>query len=83
MNKVKETLMLVLKGTAMGIGNAIPGVSGGTIAVVTKIFDRLIESITPNIKKLIKNMPFLLPVARGMVIGIFLTAKVLDYLFTE
>lgn len=83
MSKAKETAILVLKGTAMGIGNAIPGVSGGTIAVVTKIFDRLVESITPNIKKLIKNMPFLLPVAIGMAIGVFLTAKVLDYLFTE
>ena len=83
MSKAKEIVMLILKGTAMGIGNAIPGVSGGTIAVVTKIFDRLVESITPNIKKLIKNMPFLLPVAVGMAIGIFLTAKVLDYLFTE
>ena len=83
MSKAKEIIMLILKGTAMGIGNAIPGVSGGTIAVVTKIFDRLVESITPNIKKLIKNMPFLLPVAVGMAIGIFLTAKVLDYLFTE
>ena len=82
MSKAKEIIMLILKGTAMGIGNAIPGVSGGTIAVVTKIFDRLVESITPNIKKLIKNMPFLLPVAAGMAIGIFLTAKVLDYLFT-
>ena len=70
-------------GALIGIANAIPGVSGGTIAVVTKIFDRLVESITPNIKKLIKNMPFLLPVAAGMAIGIFLTAKVLDYLFTE
>ena len=83
MSKAKEIIMLLLKGMAMGIGNAIPGVSGGTIAVVTKIFDRLVESITPNIKKLIKNMPFLLPVAVGMAIGIFLTAKVLDYLFTE
>lgn len=82
MSKSKEILVLILKGTAMGIGNAIPGVSGGTIAVVTKIFDRLVESITPNIKRLIKNMPFLLPVAIGMAIGVFLTAKVLDFLFT-
>ena len=79
--KAKDSLILVLKGMAIGIGNAIPGVSGGTIAVVTKIFDRLIESIVPNIKKLIKNMPFLFPVGLGMVIGIFFTAVALDYLF--
>lgn len=79
--KFKDTFFLVLKGIAIGIGNAIPGVSGGTIAVVTKIFDRLLEAVTPNIKKLIKNMPFLIPVGLGMAIGIFLTAVALDYLF--
>lgn len=79
--KTKDSLILVLKGMAIGIGNAIPGVSGGTIAVVTKIFDRLIESIVPNIKKLIKNLPFLLPVGIGMAAGIFLTALLLEHLF--
>ncbi len=79
--KSKDTIILALKGMAIGIGNAIPGVSGGTIAVVTKIFDRLIESIVPNIKKLIKNLPFLLPVGIGMAAGIFLTALLLEHLF--
>ncbi len=79
--KTKDSLLLALKGMAIGIGNAIPGVSGGTIAVVTKIFDRLIEAITPDIKKLIKNLPFLLPVGIGMAAGIFLTALVLEKLF--
>ncbi len=74
-------IILALKGIAMGIANAIPGVSGGTIAVITKIYDELLESITPNIKKLIKNMPFLLPVGIGMIIGILLAAKVLAFLF--
>lgn len=81
--KAKDSIFLVLKGMAIGIGNAIPGVSGGTIAVVTKIFDRLVEAITPNIKKLIKNMPFLVPVGIGMVIGIFLTSVALEKLFKE
>lgn len=74
-------IILALKGIAMGIANAIPGVSGGTIAVITKIYDELLESITPNIKKLIKNMPFLVPVGIGMIIGILLAAKVLAFLF--
>lgn len=81
LGKAKDSIILILKGMAVGIGNAIPGVSGGTIAVVTKIYDRLIGSITPNIRKLIKNFPFLIPVGVGMVIGIFLTSVALDYLF--
>jgi len=79
--KAKDSIILALKGIVIGIGNAIPGVSGGTIAVVTKIYDRLIGAITPNIKKLIKNMPFLIPVGIGMVIGIFFTAVALEQLF--
>lgn len=81
LEKTKDSIMLILKGMAIGIGNAIPGVSGGTIAVVTKIFDRLIGAIVPDIKKLIKNLPFLLPVGIGMAAGIFLTALLLDHLF--
>lgn len=79
--KAKDSIILALKGILIGIGNAIPGVSGGTIAVVMKIYDRLIGSITINIKKLFKNMPFLIPVGIGMVIGIFLTSVALEQLF--
>lgn len=76
-------IMLCLKGIAIGIANAVPGVSGGTIAVVTGIYDKLLASITPNIKKLFKNMPFLIPVGIGMLLGILAAAKVLGFLFEE
>ena len=75
--------MLSLKGIAIGTANAVPGVSGGTIAVITKIYDKLLAAITPNIKKLIKNLPFLIPVGLGMLIGILAAAKVLGFLFDE
>lgn len=74
-------IILALKGIAVGIANAVPGVSGGTIAVVTKIYDELLGSLTPNIKRLIKKLPFLIPVGVGMLIGIFLASKVLGFLF--
>lgn len=38
-------VMLFLKGMAMGGANVIPGVSGGTIAFITGIYDRLIDSL--------------------------------------
>ncbi len=37
--------MLYLKGVAMGLGDSVPGISGGTIAVITKIYDQLVFSI--------------------------------------
>jgi len=41
----RSRLRLYLKGLAMGLGDSVPGVSGGTIAVITGIYDRLIFSI--------------------------------------
>ena len=77
---LRRNIILILKGIAMGIANAIPGVSGGTIAVITKIYDKLLDAITLNIKKLFKNLPFLLCVFGGMAIGIVLAAFALKFL---
>ena len=38
-------LVNVLKGLAMGAANVIPGVSGGTIAFITNIYERLINAL--------------------------------------
>ena len=40
-----KPLLLFLKGVAMGAANVIPGVSGGTVAFITGIFERLIAAI--------------------------------------
>ncbi len=40
-----DRIKLVLKGAAMGIAEVIPGVSGGTIAFITGIYERLIDAI--------------------------------------
>ena len=45
-------MILFLKGMAMGIANVIPGVSGGTIALITKIYEELIISLKSFDKKL-------------------------------
>ena len=42
---MKKYFILILKGIGMGAANVIPGVSGGTIALITNIFERLINSI--------------------------------------
>ncbi len=45
METLKNKLALVLKGMAMGIAEVIPGVSGGTIAFITGIYEELINTI--------------------------------------
>ncbi|PSP46173.1 DUF368 domain-containing protein, partial [Halobacteriales archaeon QH_6_66_25] len=39
-------MVIYLKGLAMGLADSVPGVSGGTIALITGIYERLIRAIT-------------------------------------
>ena len=40
-----EYFFIFLKGFAMGAANVIPGVSGGTIAFITGVYERLIDAL--------------------------------------
>ena len=44
-NKIRNRLTLFVKGALMGIADLVPGVSGGTIALISGIYEELIESI--------------------------------------
>jgi putative membrane protein len=47
------TIFIILKGMAMGLAEIIPGVSGGTIAFITGIYERLLDAIRAwNLKNL-------------------------------
>ena len=45
MEKKRNYLLLILRGCAMGAADVVPGVSGGTIAFITGIYEELIDSI--------------------------------------
>ena len=78
-----DFLFLFFKGIIVGIANVIPGVSGGTIAVVLHIFDRLIEAInhfTSNVKK---HIMFLLPLILGAGFGILAFSVLINYTLTN
>ena len=55
--KLNDTFVIFLKGFFMGMADIIPGVSGGTIALITGIYERLIHSIC---KIDLKFIPYLL-----------------------
>lgn len=80
-NIIMEHLINVLKGVVIGIANAIPGVSGGTMMVIMKVFDRLLGAVSLNLKKLKENFVFLVTIILGMGIGVILSSKVLDICF--
>lgn len=94
MKEKRNYLMLVLKGIGMGAADVIPGVSGGTIAFITGIYEELIGSIRSfdltALRKLLRldlkgfwkhiNGGFLFSVLAGIGISIFSLAKVMKYL---
>ncbi|MGE0085207.1 MAG: DUF368 domain-containing protein [Desulfococcaceae bacterium] len=45
MRKMKDYILLYLKGIAMGAADVVPGVSGGTIAFISGIYDELVGSL--------------------------------------
>lgn len=76
-----SAVKLVLIGIVIGIGNVIPGVSGGTLAVVFNIYDRLIGVITLKIGKILREWRFVLPLLAGVAIGILLFSRLIAFLF--
>ena len=76
-----------LKGIVIGIANVIPGVSGGTMAVVLNIFDTLVAVLSldiPTIKKKWKDVLFLfLGVGAGVIALSFLMELLIKYFPTQ
>lgn len=57
------------KGGAIGLAMIIPGVSGGTLAVLLGIYDKLIDSVGNIFKKFKESFLFLLPIALGAILA--------------
>lgn len=53
---MKETFYLFIKGIIMGVADLVPGISGGTIAFITGIYERLINAITSFNKENLKEL---------------------------
>tara|TARA_B100001758_G_C18399444_1_gene608009 strand:+ start:355 stop:1257 length:903 start_codon:yes stop_codon:yes gene_type:complete len=94
---MKHYIILFIKGMAMGVANVIPGVSGGTIALITEIYEDLINSLKSFDLKALRlitsfnftgfiqhtNMYFLLAVFGGSVASVFSIANLFKYLFSN
>lgn len=75
---------LFAKGFAMGMADIVPGVSGGTIALITGIYDRLVGSLSRvNHKVRDIDYKFFVPVGQGALLAIFLMSSVIDYALDE
>lgn len=93
MNKINY-LIIYLKGMAMGISDLIPGISGGTIALITGVYDDFISSLNNlkirNIRSIIKSdfylkfkefkFDFLIFLALGIISSILIFSKIISNL---
>ncbi|WP_320169880.1 DUF368 domain-containing protein [Maridesulfovibrio sp.] len=93
-DSLKDYLILIAKGVCMGIADIIPGVSGGTMAFITGIYDNLIDSIRSFngtfFKKLFTlditgaiaeaHLKFLLPLLFGILAAMVSVANVIHHL---
>ncbi|MBR5056661.1 MAG: DUF368 domain-containing protein, partial [Bacteroidales bacterium] len=93
--KISEnSIVTAIKGYLVGAANVVPGVSGGTFALITGIYQQLIDALnailslkmwklffTGKIKEFWKAIdgPFLLAFAIGVVISIFTLAKLITF----
>ena len=97
MKKFIDYLLLYLKGIAMGSADVVPGVSGGTIAFITGIYEQLLNSIKSvdgqalnylrrfQIKALWEhvNGTFLVVLLAGIATSVITLAKVITHLLSE
>jgi putative membrane protein len=97
MNQIKKYGLTYLKGMAMGAADIVPGVSGGSIALIAGIYEQLLDSINSfNFENLILlrsfdfkkfyfnvNGSFLLSLLLGILTSIFALSKVITYLMNE
>ena len=73
----------VLRGAVIGLANAVPGVSGGTMMVSMGIYDKIIGSLNSLFKHFLASVRTLLPYLIGMAAAILAGALILKKAFAS
>jgi len=81
--KFRNDLILMIKGFAIGSSMSVPGVSGGTMAILLGIYDRLISSISGFLKDIKNNFLYLFKFGIGACAGIGSLAFVIEWLLEK
>ena len=78
---VADWFIRLVKGALVGIGFILPGLSGGVLAVIFGLYDRIIKFLANLRDNFVKNLIYFFPVAIGAAIGIVLFAVVVEKAF--
>ena len=72
LSRLKGFFLDLLNGMAIGVAFIIPGFSGGSIAAILGIYEKLVGAIADIFKSFKKSIATLLPIALGMVLGVLM-----------
>lgn len=70
----------MIKGIIIALGFILPGISGGVLAAILGIYERMIRFLAHPFKQLKEDVLYFLPVAIGMILGIGLFSYPIEYL---
>ena len=82
-NTILDWIIRFLKGILVGIGFITPGLSGGVLAVVFRIYEPMMRFLGNLTHQFMKNALFFLPVGIGGVLGVVGFSAVVDFAFTN
>ena len=78
----RDHLITILKGMWIGGTMTVPGVSGGSMAMIMGVYDRLISSVSSFFRNPGKSMSFLVRFVLGAGVGMVLFSRFISFLFT-
>lgn len=69
-----------LKGIIVGVGGVSPGLSGSVLLIIFGLYRQTLEALGSLLGNFRKNIRFLLPLVAGMLTGVLLFSKLIDFL---
>lgn len=82
-DRAKAFLRDILAGVCIGVAFIVPGFSGGSVAVMLGIYEKMINAITDLFKNMKKSIMTLLPIGIGLLVGAAALMFPLGYLIAE
>lgn len=73
----------IIKGIIIALGFILPGISGGVLAAILGIYERMIRFLAHPFKQLKEDILYFLPVSIGMLLGIGLFSYPIEYLLEQ
>ncbi|MCL2478392.1 MAG: DUF368 domain-containing protein [Treponema sp.] len=74
-----DWILRFLKGALIGTGFILPGVSGGALAAIFGLYQRIVGFLAHITKDFVKNVIFFIPVGLGALFGMFVVARPLSF----